>query len=280
MKDIVKLLRVHHYVKNFLVLVPLFFAGNIFNVELVIDAIWGFVSFCVISSAVYILNDIKDVEKDRNHPIKKNRPIASGKVSKRVAIFLFVTCILIAIIINIIKMQWLGLIVLFIYLLINIIYSCGLKNYPIIDIVILTAGFVLRIVYGGLITNIEISKWLYLVVIVGALFMGLGKRRNELERTNNTRKVLKFYTRSFLDKNMYVCLSLSIVFYTMWCIDILQPAGIWTVPLLIIIMMKYSLDVEGESDGDPIEVIVHDKILIALVLLFAIILFMLIYVFG
>lgn len=278
MKDILKLLRVHHYIKNILVIIPLFFAGKIFDLRLVVESAYGFAAFSLVSSAVYVLNDLKDVEKDRNHPKKKNRPIASGRVSAQKAIILFAVCILLAVLISVYRRQWTGLVILGIYLFLNFLYSCGLKSVPIVDIVILASGFVLRIVYGGFITDIEISNWLYLVVVAGSLFMGLGKRRNELVKRSDTRDVLKYYSEPFLDKNMYVCVALVDIFYTMWSLETVDARSVWTVPLVIIIMMKYSLNIEGESDGDPIEVILHDEVLIILVMVYAISIFALLYI--
>ena len=108
--------------------------------------------------------------------------------------------------------------------------------------------------------------------------MGLGKRRNELKKNGNeTRKVLQYYNHEFLSNNMYVCMTLGIVFYSLWCININIPHIIWTVPLVIIICMKYSLNLEGDSYGDPIDVILHDKLLDFLALIFAVIMFVLIY---
>ncbi len=101
--------------------------------------------------------------------------------------------------------------------------------------------------------------------------MGLGKRRNEIQKQGDegeTRPVLKYYTYSFLDKNMYVCVALSIVFYALWAVERDNPLFLWSVPIMMIILMKYSLDIEGNSDGDPIEVITHDKTLILLVAIF------------
>lgn len=155
------------------------------------------------------------------------------------------------------------------YFLLNVAYSMGLKNKPIIDIVILAAGFVIRVFYGGVVTGVEISKWLYLVVTVGSLYMGLGKRRNELKKQTETREVLKYYNVAFLDKNMYVCMALANVFYALWTFEMPNPRTSWTIPVFIILLMCYSLDIEGESDGDPVEVILHDKILIAIVLVYA-----------
>lgn len=142
----------------------------------------------------------------------------------------------------------------------------------------MASGFLLRIIYGGILTDVEVSKYLYLVVIAAALFMGLGKRRNELKVQKDTREVLRYYTEAFLDKNAYVCVALIIVFYTLWTVESENSLTVWTVPLVIAILMKYSLDIEGESDGDPIEVLLHDKMLVILTLLYGIAIFIILYV--
>jgi len=235
----------------------------------------GFVCFCLISSAVYILNDIQDREKDRLHPKKKMRPIASGSISVKQGIGLFISCFVGSTLLSLLCLNGISLFIILLYLVINIAYSIKLKNKPIIDIVILASGFVMRIIYGGAVVDIPISKWLYLVVVSGALFMGLGKRRNELTQQKNTREVLKYYTETFLDKNMYVCFSLIIVFYAMWTLEFTDSKMIWTVPTLIIILMKYSI--EGDSDGDPVNVLLQDKILIVITILYAICIFAMMY---
>ncbi len=173
-------------------------------------------------------------------------------------------------------------ILLFVYLIMNIAYSKGLKSKPVIDITILAAGFIIRVFYGGFMTGVIVSKWLYLVVVTGSLYMGLGKRRNELFRycECETRSVLKRYSKSFLDKNMYVCVALADVFYALWTLEMPNPFMIYTVPFFILILMRYSYDAEGNSDADPVEVIIQDKFLISLLVLYAICIFILIYVFG
>jgi hypothetical protein len=116
--------------------------------------------------------------------------------------------------------------------------------------------------------SIEVSGWLYLTVISVSFYFSLGKRRNELVRQGDgqTRQVLKYYTKAFLDKNMYMFLGLANVFYALWAMENENKSVIWTVPLVLLICMRYSLDIEGDSDGDPVEVLVHDKVLIALCL--------------
>lgn len=278
MKEFFKLMRVKHYIKNFLIFVPLFFGEEIFVLQKVKSALLGTIGFCFISSAVYIVNDLKDVEKDRRHPTKKERPIASGRVGKREAIGIFIICVILAILMTVLTGQDNGLLYLFIYLVINILYSCGLKNQPIVDIVILASGYVIRIFYGALLTETVVSGWLYLVVVTGAIYMGLGKRRNEMRRESDTREVLKRYTYPFLDKNMYVCVALVNVFYSLWAMESADKKMLYTVPIFMICLMKYSLDIEGDSDGDPVEVILSDKGLIMLVSIYAVCIFCLLYV--
>ena len=278
MKDYIKLLRVNHYIKNLLVFFPMFFRGVIFDSEKLIRAGLGFICLCFVSSAVYILNDYKDIEKDRNHPTKKSRPLASGRIRSQSAIIVMIICLGVVLSVSVVLKSFEGAFCLALYLGINVAYCMGLKNKPIIDIVILASGFVIRVFYGGFLTDIPISKWLYLVVTTGSLYMGLGKRRNELKAQTDTREVLKYYNEAILDKNMYVCVGLANMSYALWTLEMPNPRISWTIPIFIVIFMCYSLDVEGESDGDPVEVILKDRVLIAIILGYAICIFSLLYI--
>lgn len=285
--EYIKLMRVKHYLKNFLIFVPLLFSGDFLNLNKLFPSFLGLISFCLLSSAVYCINDIKDLENDRQHPIKRNRPIASGKISKTSAIIFMILLFFASVVIMlpIIKRSILPLIVELLYFVLNIAYSCGLKRIPIVDVVILVSGFVIRLLFGASITSIEISNWLYLTVMAGSFYLGFGKRRNEIiKQGDKSRDVLKKYNKEFLDKFMYVCLILAVVFYSLWCIDIetINRIGnnymIWTIPLLLVILMKYSLNVECDSFGDPVDVILNDKILIVLVIIFALLIFGILYI--
>mgnify|MGYP004511714399 FL=1 len=287
MKNYLKLLRIKHWLKNGLVLLPLFFGKSIFNLNKIFFVLIAFIIFSFISSIVYIINDINDIEADRNHPKKKNRPLASGKVSIKNAILVLILLMILSIsLIIYLYNKTTNIFIILIpllYLILNILYSTKLKHIPIIDVAILVSGFVLRVYYGGIASNIEISSWLYLMIMFGSFYLGFGKRRNEMKH-NNTRKVLKYYNKEFLDKNMYVSLGLSIISYSLWCVDPLTKLNIssnylvLTIPLVMMIFQKYSLIIEGDSDGDPIEVILNDRLLISLITAYIIVMIFIIYI--
>lgn len=289
MKNYLKLIRIKHWLKNGLVVLPLFFGREILNVDKITSVILAFLIFSMISSIIYVINDINDIENDRNHPTKKDRPLASGKISIKNAILVLILLLILSIslIIHLYNKTTNIYIILIpiIYIVLNILYSLKLKQVPIIDVAILVSGFVLRVYYGGVSSNIEISTWLYLMVMFGSFYLGFGKRRNELKQNkeNNTRKVLEFYNKEFLDKNMYVSLGLAIISYSLWCVDPLTKTNITsnylilTIPLIMMIFQKYSLIIEGDSDGDPIEVILNDKTLIFLLLIYIISMFVIVY---
>ena len=195
MINYLKLIRVKQWIKNLLIFIPLISSGLINNSN-VLTCIIGFFSFCFASSFIYIINDIKDIEKDRLHPTKKNRPLASGKIKKYqaeiIAIIMLIATFIITLIIhnNILN---LSTYLLLAYIVINVFYSFGLKNIAILDIALLASGFVIRVYYGASLINVEVSNWLFLTILSASLFLGLGKRKKELMQNRNSRKVLKEY---------------------------------------------------------------------------------------
>ena len=288
MKKYLKLLRVTHWAKNGLILLPLLFSGKLFDLELLCISIIGVIEFSLLSSAIYINNDIQDIDLDKKHPRKKHRPLPSGEISIKQANTIKYLLILVVIILTALlsyknKNVFIGLIPLA-YLIINIAYSKGLKNIAIIDVVILVSGFLLRVLFGSVITGIEISNWLYLMVMSASFYLGFGKRRNEIIKNGNkSREVLKSYTKEFLDKNMYSCLTLSIVSYSMWATDasVISRTGnnylIWTIPLIMIIFMLYSLEIEKDSFGDPVDVIINNKSILIMILIYGLAMFLILY---
>lgn len=283
MTKYIKLMRVKHYIKNLLIFLPLLFSGEITSLNILLTLL-GFISFSFSSSIVYIINDIKDVEKDRRHPTKKNRPIASGAITIFQSIILAITLLIITIFILIYLSTFNHFISIYIatYIFINIMYSLGLKNIPLLDVFILALGFLIRVLYGGALINVEVSNWLFLTVLSISFYLGLGKRRNELMAQDkigsNTRSVLKYYNKEFLDKNMYMCLSMTIIFYSLWCQDLNSEYIMWTIPLVLLICMKYSLNIESNSSGDPVEVLLKDKALILMIGIYSIAIFLTLYV--
>lgn len=260
------MLRVKHYLKNLLILFPMFFGKAIWDLKTWKCVLAGFGSFCAISSAIYIINDIKDLESDRKHPVKCRRPLAAGEISVSKALVIVSGLFLVSGLLGWVASEYhLSILWLFIYFILNIFYSVfGGKHIPLIDIAILVSGFLIRVIYGGAVSGIAVSDWLYLVILMTSFYFALGKRRNELRwHGKKGRKVLKKYSIEFLDKNMYMCAGLAMVFYSLWCTSSLNvPGSIWTVPLVLLMFMKYSMDLEGETDGDPIEILTGDRMLL------------------
>ena len=271
-----KELRITHYLKNCLIFLPAFFSGIIGSKIVIENLIIGFVCFCMGASAVYLMNDIKDIEKDRMHPQKSKRPIASGmiKISQAwtVAVLLLVLCGCSLILLDA-GIRKKAMVVFGIYFFTNVCYSLfGMKKIPLLDVALLVLGFYLRVLMGAVITATEISEWLYLVIITGAFYLAFGKRRNELKVVgNNGRDVLSGYTEQFLDKAMYSCMTMANIFFALWCTQRAESQKyILLVPILMLICFKYSMDIEQDtSDGDPMNVILHDKVLIGLGIILA-----------
>ena len=285
MKNYLKLMRIHHYIKNLLVFTALICSGQFFDLSKLIFGLIAFIVFSMISSVIYIINDIQDIEKDRNHPIKSKRPIASGIITVKSAYRLAILLLLSSFLCNSLVFHLKSTLLLILYIFLNIGYSFGLKNLPIVDITILVSGFIIRILFGAIITEIAISNWLYLTAITLFFYFALGKRRNELLHIDaaETREVLKEYPVNFLDFNMGMCLTLAVAFYALWSMDKQTMSLynnehlIFTVPVVLLIVMKYSLNIESGSDGDPVEVLIHDKVLIVLCIFYFLMMLKLLY---
>ncbi|MGE4514273.1 MAG: decaprenyl-phosphate phosphoribosyltransferase [Chryseobacterium sp.] len=228
MKKYLKLLRVEQWVKNLFVFVPLFFSGNIKNIDLLTKSIFAFIIFSLAASVVYILNDYNDIEADRKHPEKRRRPLASGAISKSQAIGIFVILIVLDIALVFFAQSyfqenlWKFAIIIGSYFLMNLAYTFRLKHVPIIDISIIALGFVLRVLAGGYITGITISQWAILLTFVLALVLAIGKRRGELinaQVSGKTRKALDGYNVQFADIALSISVTLAIVCYIMFTLS-------------------------------------------------------------
>jgi len=228
MKKYLKLLRVEQWVKNLFVFVPLFFSGNIKNVDLLTKSIFAFIIFSLAASIVYILNDYNDIEADSKHPEKRKRPLASGAISKSKAIGIFIGLIAADIALVLFaqayfhEMLWKFAIIIGSYFVMNLAYTFRLKHVPIIDIFIIALGFVLRVLAGGYITGISISQWAILLTFVLALVLAIGKRRGELinaQVSGKTRKALDGYNVQFADITLSISVTLAIVCYLMFTLS-------------------------------------------------------------
>ncbi len=286
MKNYIKLIRPYHWIKNLIMFVPLGFSGQLFNARQFLPTVVGFIAFCLIASSVYLMNDIQDRDKDRQHPTKKNRPIASGAVSVSSAIIYLSILLILGFGLSLLTSLFVGNWALALwplgYFVINLGYSNGLKNVPLIDVAIIAVGFLMRLLFGAGISDVTVSSWLFLTVLSASFFLGFGKRRNEITKSGSkSRTVLNAYSYNFLDKIMYVFLGLTIGFYSMWTINGLNASAshlmIWSVPLVMIIVADYSLIVEGDSDGDPAEVLRHSKTLSILVIAYVLLMLVLLY---
>lgn len=277
MKKYLELIRIKHWIKNILIFVPIVCAKKVTSSNLLLT-ILGFFAFSFVSSFIYIINDIRDIESDKLHPRKKERPLPSGKITINFAIIISLLMIIAALILNSIINKGvinISILILLIYVIFNILYSFGMKNVEILDILLLASGFVLRVYYGASILDIKVSNWLFLTVMSASFFLGLGKRKNEIINNKNSRRVLEKYNKEFLDKFQYVCLGLTLVFYSLWAKEQESSYIIYTVPIIIAIFMRYSLIIEKQNEGDPTTILYSDKFLLITCVLYTIIIILL-----
>lgn len=285
---IIKLLRVKHWIKNLFLFIPLFFAGELFISLYYFDLLLGFISFCFIASAIYIINDYKDIEADKKHPEKKNRPLASGKVSIKTGFIVFFTLVCLSAGIALFLDVYFFLIVLS-YLLINIGYSLGLKNFSILDIFMVASGFLLRVVAGGLLAHVSVSQWLIIMVFLLAIFLGLAKRRDDILMFKASgmviRKASQHYNLEFTNACLTMLSAIIFVAYLMYTIsdevierfhsEYVYCTGIFVLAGLI----RYlQITLVENNSGSPTKILFSDKFiritLVGWILMFYVIIYM------
>ncbi len=259
-KHILKLLRPHQWIKNSFVLAPLVFAGKFLWLEALKQALLAFLAFCVASSATYVLNDLKDIEKDRKHPVKcQKRPLASGAINPKTAKFILALLYLILAIFLYSPFSRKFMLPILIYLVLNIFYSYRLKYIPILDIFCIAIGFVLRIFAGGMAISVPISSWMLITTLCLALFLASAKRLQELRvQGNNTRKVLQSYTLKLLESYAQISAAGALVFYSLFVITS-RPRLALSVPFVIFGLFRYWFIVEAQGQGEsPTEALLKD----------------------
>lgn len=260
MKKYLELMRIKHWIKNIFIFIPIVFSRRIFEFDFFLDGLKTFILFSIGSSLIYIINDICDVEKDKKHPRKCKRVLASGVITiKRAIIFNFFLLIVFIIICCSVKKE--VIIVVLLYIIMNIFYSIILKNISIVDVFIIAFGFILRVVAGGIAVEVYLSKWLILTIFSLALFLGFGKRKNEMLNKNflEQRKVLKSYNIDSLDRFLSIFSTMFLVFYCLYSFEEIIPYFYLTIPFVIYGVLKYNLLLAKENiEGDPTEILLND----------------------
>ena len=265
------IIRPKQYIKNIFILLPLFFAGQITNMELLINALMAFVAFSLSASAVYIFNDYKDIKEDRKHPKKKYRPLASGLISKNVALSLMTILLIMGFsLMAIISLE--SLVILGIYVILNISYSLKLKRIALLDVIIIAIGFVLRLFVGSFAYEIPLKIWIVIMTFLLALFLALAKRRDDVQifkkSGNKMRKSVDGYNLQLIDGSMMVMSAVVIVAYLLYTtsqeiIEKFQNENLYLTTLFVIFgLMRYlQITLVEKKSGLPTETILKDKIM-------------------
>ncbi len=271
MNNILKLMRPYQWVKNVFVFIPLFFGGQLTEMDQLLNSIIMFVAFCLAASSIYCFNDIIDVEDDRNHYAKRNRPIASGAVSIKEAYVIMFLLIAVSI-----AILWLflpevnALIVVMAYWILQMVYCAILKRQAIVDVTILAFGFVLRIIAGGIAADVTVSKWLVLMTFLLTLFLGFAKRRDDVLLYNKDGKSPRYNTRrynlTFLNQALTICGSVMLVCYIMYTVspEVMAKFGshyiyLTSIYVLLGLLRYIQLTVVDEKSGDPTKMLLHDR---------------------
>ena len=276
-KAIINLLRPHHWVKNLFLFAPIFFAGEFFDFSKIVLVFNGFVAFSLVASSIYIINDYKDIEDDRVHPVKCVRPLACGEISKTLGLILFFILVIagfsISYFLDIKFMFILGL-----YFIMNIGYSFGLKNISILDVIIVSIGFILRVKAGGTISDIYVTEWLIIMIFLLALFMAFAKRRDDillkLDSDLDVRKSVKGYNLEFLTTAMTLITAIALVSYLIYTLSPSTQQKFQTHRLyytFIFVLggvLRYLQIIYLEKDsGSPVKIFYKDRFVQACVIL-------------
>jgi 4-hydroxybenzoate polyprenyltransferase len=288
MKPYIKLIRPKDWAKNLFLFVPLFFAGQFFNQTILLELFEGFICFSLVASSIYIINDIRDIEDDKIHPVKKMRPLAAGTVSKSTAIIIALLFLIAGF-----TLAWFirdkFMFVLGIYFVMNLFYSFGLKNIPILDIIIIAIGFVLRIKAGTVIAKIGLSEWLIIMVFLLALFMAIAKRRDDvllkLSSGDDMRKAVKGYNLDFINTALSLTCAVIIVAYFMYTtsaeiVERLHTYRLYYTCLFVLagIFRYLQLIFVQEDSQSPTKILYKDRFIQITILLWIISFYIILYV--
>ena len=281
LKDYIYLLRPEQWLKNLLVLAPPFFGGVLFtSTEMFTVMVVAFIAFSLASSTAYITTDISDIEHDRQHPKKKLRPLASGRVGVTQAVVLALITLILSIGVSLLVNRGFLLITV-IYLVLSLLYSLYLEKIVIVDAFIIAIGFVLRIEAGGIASGIEVTSWLLLTTFLLSLLLVFGKRRFELVMTNNKgiafREVLAQYNEKFLDTALSIFATSALVTYSIYVVGLQSKVFLITIPFACYGIMRYMYLVQTDTRGDTTESLLKDKWLFSCVFIWLLITSLIIY---
>ena len=279
MNSFLNLIRIKHYIKNLLIFAGLVFTFQLFNYSALLKVSITFIYFCIASSAVYIFNDIIDLEYDKKHPHKKHRPLPSGQISKYSAIILLVLFYILSLSAFIFDIE-IGFIILS-FLIMNLLYTLFFKNMPILDLLIVSLGYVLRVLAGILIIRAYISPWIVIAVFNVGMLMITSKRYVELIKQKNTRKVITKYDKEFLLMTIIIFTTATILVYLLWTIEnrlrLNQVLLISSSFFVIFGILRYVfLTIKGLTEP-PIEIILKDRQLQIIFFIWALYMISLIY---
>ena len=288
LKQLLITMRPKQWTKNLFIFAALLFDLKLFDLAYVSKTILAFILFCILSGSVYLVNDLADLQKDRQHPVKKNRPLASGKLSRSWAVTAAVVLPLIALSLSFLLNPMFGLVGLT-YFVIQLAYSFLLKNVVILDVLVIATGFVLRVAAGSVVAEAErFSPWLYVCVTLLALFLGLGKRRNELVLLDANalqhRKVLREYSPQLLDEMMALVTSSTLIAYSLYTFSAENlPANksmMLTIPFVLYSIFRYLYLIHQKNlGGSPEEILVRDVPFIISNLCWGIVVVLILYIF-
>jgi 4-hydroxybenzoate polyprenyltransferase len=267
----IRLIRPWQYVKNGFIFLPLFFAGKIADPLLLFQSGIAFAAFCLLASSVYVFNDYHDVEEDRNHPVKKNRPLASGEISGRKALVLMVVLLAGGLGVSVFLGQSVFLLFAF-YLVLNFAYTLKLKHVPIVDVFVVALGFAIRLFVGSLATAVELSMWIVLITYLLALFLALAKRRSDVliyvKSGLRTRKLVGGYNLEVLNAYMVISATVVLVSYIMYTVspEVIAKAGtknLYITALFVLfgIMRYLQISLVEKQGGSPTEVVLRDRLI-------------------
>ncbi len=266
-RALVRTMRPRQWVKNLLVLAAPFAAGALTDPQVVRSTAVAFVAFCLASAAVYFVNDCVDAESDRLHPTKRSRPLASGELSRKQGLAAGAVLAVSALAVSLLA-TWSLTAVLVSYLVINLAYALWLKHQPVFDIAVVSFGFLLRAIAGGLAASLLISQWLLLVAGFGSLFIVSGKRYSELHTLGSdtgTRRSLVTYSPTYLRFVWSMAAAATVMSYSLWAFEVGGATSIpWhtiSIAPFLLGMLRYAVDIDAGTAAEPEDIVWGDRVL-------------------